>query len=273
MASSPCKCVGGIRVLYWLYDIPTVLLIALFAVVFVGFTWLGDVLLRPVLRRLLHKQQRLNEMVGVSIACHCGFFGILLGLLAVATYQNFSDVDRVVTREAGLLRAFYRSIQSYPEPTRSQTLPLIKDYVRYVIEEAWPEQRKGRAAAGGVPRMNAVQNKLFAFEPQTKGQEILHDRTVEQFNQMADVRRQRIQAADTGIAPAMWYVVAIGVLITIVLFWLLEMEPATQFILGGLLAFFLSTVISVLVAMDHPFRGEMSIGPDAYQAIYDRMND
>ena len=140
-----------------------------------------------------------------------------------------------MTREAGLLRAFYRSIQSYPEPTRSQTLPLIKDYVRYVIEEAWPEQRKGRAAPGGVPRMNAVQNKLFAFEPQTKGQEILHDRTVEQFNQMADVRRQRIQAADTGIAPAMWYVVAIGVLITIVLFWLLEMEPATQFILGGLL--------------------------------------
>ena len=65
---------------YWLYDIPTVALVALFAVVFVGFTWLGDVLLRPVLRRLLHKQQRLNEMVGVSIACHCGFFGILLGL-------------------------------------------------------------------------------------------------------------------------------------------------------------------------------------------------
>jgi hypothetical protein len=260
-------------VLYWLYDIPTGALVALFAVVFVGYTWAGDILLRPVLRRLLHNQTRLNEMVGVSIACHCGFFGILLGLLAVATYQNLSDVDRTVTREAGLLRAFYRSIQSYPEPTRSQTLPLVKEYVRYVIQDAWPEQRRGRVSAGGVPRMNAVQNKLFAFEPQTKGQEILHNHTVEQFNQMADVRRQRIQAADTGIAPAMWYVVAIGVLITIALFWLFEMENATQFILGGMLAFFLSTVISVLVAMDHPFRGEMSIGPDAYQAIYERMND
>jgi Protein of unknown function (DUF4239) len=249
-------------VLYWLYDIPTVALVALFAVVFVGYTWAGDMLLRPVLRRLLHNQTRLNEMVGVSIASHCGFFGILLGLLAVATYQNLSDVDRVVTRD-----------QSYPEPTRSETLPLIKEYVRYVIQDAWPEQRRGRVSAGGVPRMNAVQNKLFAFEPQTKGQEILHNHTVEQFNQMADVRRQRIQAADTGIAPAMWYVVGIGVLITIALFWLFEMENATQFILGGLLAFFLSTVISVLVAMDHPFRGDMSIGPDAYQAIYERMND
>ena len=271
--ASLCLWVRGNGVLYWLYNIPTVALVALFAVMFVGYTWLGDLLLRPILRRLLHKQTRLNEMVGVSLASHCGFFGILLGLLAVATYQNFSDVDRIVTREAGLLRAFYRSIQSYPEPTRSETLPLIKEYVRFVIEEAWPEQRQGRAAPGGVPRMNAVQNKLFTFEPQSKGQEILHDRTIEQFNQMADVRRQRIQAADTGIAPAMWYVVAIGVLITIALFWLLEMEPATQFILGGLLAFFLSTVISVLVATDHPFRGEMSIGPDAYQAIYERMND
>jgi hypothetical protein len=258
-------------VLYWLYDIPTMALVVMFAVVFVGYTWAGDILLRPVLRRLLRNQTRLNEMVGVSIASHCGFFGICSGF-GRRPYQNLSDVDRVVTREV-IICAFYRSIQSYPEPTRSETLPLIKEYVRYVIQDAWPEQRRGRVSAGGVPRMNAVQNKLFVFEPQTKGQEILHNHTVEQFNQMADVRRQRIQAADTGIAPAMWYVVAIGVLITIALFWLFEMENATQFILGGLLAFFLSTVISVLVAMDHPFRGDMSIGPDAYQAIYERMND
>jgi hypothetical protein len=255
-------------VLYWLYDIPTGALVALFAVVFVGYTWAGDILLRPVLRRLLHNQTRLNEMVGVSIACHCGFFGILLGLLAVATYQNLSDVDRTVTREAGLLRAFYRSIQSYPEPTRSRTLPLVKEYVRYVIQDAWPEQRRGRVSR--CPRMNAVQNAVAFGADQ--GPEILHNQSSSSSTR-CPTRRQRIQAADTGIAPAMWYVVAIGALITIALFWLLEMEAATQFILGGLLAFFLSTVISVLVAMDHPFRGEMSIGPDAYQAIYERMND
>ena len=48
-------------------------------------TWYSDWApgwLRPVLRRLLHNQTRLNEMVGVSIASHCGFFGILLGLAA-----------------------------------------------------------------------------------------------------------------------------------------------------------------------------------------------
>jgi hypothetical protein len=258
---------------FWLYDIPTWALVILFSAAFVSFTLTGDMMLRPKLHKLLHKERRLNEVVGFVLQCHCVFYGLLLGLLAVATYQTLSDVDRIVTKEAGLMRGFYRSIQSYPEPMRSETLPLIKEYVRYVIQDAWPAMQAGKPAEGGVPRMNAVQAKLFAFEPQTKGQEILHDHTVDQFNQMSDVRRQRIQAAEQGIAPVMWYVVFVGALITIFLFWIFEMERATQLILGGLLSFFLSTVICVIVAMDHPFRGGVSIGPDAFQAIYVRMND
>lgn len=188
----------------WLYDLPTSAMVTLFSVIFVGFTWLGAIFIRPFLRLLLRSQPGINDIVGYVLSSHCVFFGLLLGLLAVGTYQNMSDIDKVIVREAGMLRAFYRSMQSYPEPLRSETLPLIKEYVRYVIEDSWPLQRRGITDGGGVPRMNAVQNKLFSFEPNTKAQEILHDKTVEQFNQMAEVRRQRIQSASTGISPIMW---------------------------------------------------------------------
>jgi hypothetical protein len=257
----------------WLYDLPTSAMVTLFSVIFVGFTWLGAIFIRPFLRLLLRSQPGINDIVGYVLSSHCVFFGLLLGLLAVGTYQNMSDIEKVIVREAGFLRAFYRSMQSYPEPLRSETLPLIKEYVRYVIEDSWPLQRRGIIDGGGVPRMNAVQNKLFSFEPKTKAQEILHDKTVEQFNQMAEVRRQRIQSASSGISPIMWYVVGIGSLITVVMVWLFETRLAAQFILGGALAFFLGTVVSLIVAMDRPFNGDVSIGPDAYRAIYERMTD
>jgi Protein of unknown function (DUF4239) len=257
----------------WLYDLPTSAMVTLFSVIFVGFTWIGAIFVRPFLRLLLRAQPGLNDIVGYVLSSHCVFFGLLLGLLAVGTYQNMSDIEKVIVREAGLLRAFYRSMQNYPEPLRSETLPLIKEYVRYVIEESWPLQQRGIVGEGGVPRMNAVQERLFSFEPTTKGQEILHDKTVEQFNQMAEVRRQRIQSANTGISPIMWYVVGIGSLITIVMVWLFDCRLSTQFILGGALAFFLGTVVSLIVAMDRPFNGDVSIGPDAYRAIYVRMKD
>jgi hypothetical protein len=38
---------GGQKMLYWLYDIPTLLAVRLFAALFVGVCWIGIILLSP----------------------------------------------------------------------------------------------------------------------------------------------------------------------------------------------------------------------------------
>jgi hypothetical protein len=38
---------------------------------------------------------------------------------------------------------------------------------------------------------------------------------------------------------------------------------------GGIAAFFLGVVIFLIIAMDRPMRGEMSVPPTAYQLVYD----
>lgn len=255
----------------WLYDMPTMGLASLFAAVFVGFTWLGVLFIRPFVRLLLRRQAGLNDLVGVILSGHCAFFGLLLGLLAVAAFQNLADVEKTVNREAGFLRAIYRSVTDYPEPARSQTLPLIREYTRYVIQEAWPQQRRGIVSSDGVARMNAVQAKLFGFEPATKAQEMVHAQTLAQFAEMAQVRRARVQSVDTGVPSMMWYVVIVGALVTILLVWMLDMKLIPHLLLSGVLVFFLSTVICLIFVMDKPFRGEISIGPNAYEAVYKRM--
>jgi hypothetical protein len=257
--------------MYWVYDLPAASLALLLAVVFVGVTWLGIVFVRPFLRLLLRPQVGLNDLVGYILSSHCAFFGLLLGLLAVAAYQNLIDVDRTVSREAGLLRSIYRSVTDYPEPVRAEVLPLIREYTRFVIEDAWPLQRRGIISGDGVARMNAIQSKLFAFEPKTKAQEIVHGQTIAQFFQMAEVRRMRVQAVDAGVPYILWYVVSFGLLITVALVWMLDMRLVPHLLLGGLLAFFLSTVICLIVVMDKPLRGEVGISADAYKSVLDRM--
>lgn len=257
--------------MYWVYDVSAASLALVFAAAFVGFTWLGIVFVKPFLRLLLRRQAGVNDLVGFVLGGHCAFFGLLLGLLAVAAYQNLSDVDKTVSREAGFLRSIYRSLTDYPEPVRSQALPLIREYTRYVVEDAWPLQQRGIVDGKGVSRMNDLQAKLFAFEPKTKAQEIIHSLTMSQFFEMAEVRRARIQSVDAGVPSMMWYVVAVGALITIVLVWMLDMRLVPHLLLGGLLMLFLSTVICLIVIMDKPLRGEISISADAYKAVLNRM--
>jgi hypothetical protein len=95
---------------YWIYDIPTLLAVGLFAAVFVGVCWLGTILSRPFVKPWFHEQSRLTEILGDYLQYFGVIYGLLLGLLAVATYQNHTDVDKAVASEASSLAALYRDI-------------------------------------------------------------------------------------------------------------------------------------------------------------------
>ena len=66
----------------------------------------------------------------------------------------------------------------------------------------------------------------------------------------------------------MWYVVWIGVAINMVLIWLLDVRILPHLVLGAISTLFLATLIALIAAMDHPFIGEVSISPKAYEVVY-----
>src|ERR1700757_1203555 len=101
------------------------------------------------------------------------FYGLALALIAVHVFETYADVSKIISQEATSLAVLYRDVSAYPEPIRSQLRKEVRDYVDYVIHEAWPLQRRGQVPSG-VERMNRVQDTLIPFEPATEGQKVLH---------------------------------------------------------------------------------------------------
>ena len=129
--------------LWWLYEIPILAVVGLFALLFVGLCWIGIIFISPIIAPWFQDKQQLNEVLGDYLQYFGVIYGLLLGLLAVATYQNHTDVEKAVASEASSIAALYRDISAYPEPDRSELKALIKEYTRSTIEDAWPLQRKG----------------------------------------------------------------------------------------------------------------------------------
>ena len=256
---------------YWIYDIPAFWVIVLFEVVFVVVCWLGTLMLRPSARSWLREEPRLNDMLAAFLQYFGVIYGLLLGLLAVATYQNRLDVEKSNANEASSLSALYRNVTAYPEPSRTELQNLLKEHTRYLIEKAWPQQRKGIVPVEDVDRVAVLQARLAVFEPQTKAQELLHENTLRQFNTFYERRRERIYTLTSGIPAILWYTVAVGAIINVILMWLFDLRPHAHWMLGGLIAFYLGTVISVIALMDHPYRGELGLSPDAFQIIYHQV--
>jgi putative flippase GtrA len=107
--------------IYWVYDLPIWLFGALAIAVAVAIALAGFYATRKWVRRVHREQHSHNDIVGFYLGAICLFYGITLGLLAVGTWQAYSDLDTKVGEEASALAALYRNVSSFPDPNRANT--------------------------------------------------------------------------------------------------------------------------------------------------------
>lgn len=253
---------------YWIYDHPSSQIGALFGFVFVVATWLATAVFRRFFHSWFHSERRANEMVGFALSSFSVFYGILVGLLAVAAYQNFGNVADVVTKEASSLSALYRDLGGYPQPMRGRLRDGLRDYTRFEIARDWPQLERGIVPSEGTHRLQEFMDDLLPYKPADRSEEIIHAEALHQLNEMLNLRQSRLNSATVGIPAVLWWVVGIGALICVLLIAMLDMEVHVHLILGGALSLFLGLVIFLIAAMDNPLRGEVSVKPEALENVY-----
>jgi hypothetical protein len=265
-------CAAGEKfVFYWIYDHSSLVVGIAFAFVFALAMCLAILLVRPRLRVWFHRGKLSNEMVGFVFSSFFVLYGLLLGLLSVAAYQNYSDVDALVTAESSSLAALYRDMRGYPKAMRNGLHAELSDYTQYVIRKSWPCQQQGIITNEEAHRLTQLMDHMMSFRPEDRAQEIIHAEALRQVNLLAEIQSSRANSVATGIPGEMWWVVVLGALISIFMLALFDMEIHVHLILSSALAAFLGVVIFVIAMMDNPFRGELSIGPDAFQEVYDSL--
>jgi hypothetical protein len=257
----------------YLSNLPTGLMATLVCLFFVVATWLGAIFIRPFFRLLVRTQPDLNSLLGNFVSMYGMFYGILMGLLAVAAYQNMVDVERSIEAEGQTLLSLYRSVSVYPEGAREPLQDTLREYTEFVIDIEWPLMRKGEMNTGGMPLINRLQQQLTDFEPATPGQVILHSETISQFYQFLEHRAVRLYSAMSGLPGTMWYVVLLGAFVSIFLTWMLNMTLVAHLFLGGILSFYIGTMVSLIMVLDRPLRGDYGISPEVFQLLLRFMNN
>jgi hypothetical protein len=82
----------------------------------------------------------------------------------------------------------------------------------------------------------------------------------------------RLHATTSGMPGMIWFVVFAGAAATLMMTWLLVCERrGAELLIVALLAVLVGLVIFLTAAMDNPFRGEFSVGPDAFISVRDQL--
>ena len=237
---------------------------------------IGLVLVRRHLIPRLHYDDGANDAVSGTVQAIGVFYGITVGLIAVGVWNTYSNAAELVSREATSIGALYRDVNGYPSPLREELRKDLREYTLFVIEQAWPAQKRGEGQRINTATLllDEFQHKLYSFQPADTSQTALHSETLKAFNSLVEYRNLRIDAVGGGLSQVMWAVIWVGAAISIGIAYFFNIpDIKLHAILVALMGGFLAMVLFMIIINDKPFYGVASVSSTPYQLILERVID
>lgn len=246
-----------------LVNIPAWLLCFIMIVLYVGISIAGLLIIRKLYPH--YKCKLHNDIAGFIFATLGVIYAVLLAFIVVITWQDFDKAENITISEANCIAALYRDATPFPAEFRAELKSELTNYVKDIINEEWQMMAKGQRSAGAQKMQEELWILYSSFQPKNETQKIFFTESVKKLNLAAEMRRQRIIYASSGINPLLYFVLIAGSFITIAFTMLFGTENVIpHLIMVSLLAAMIAITLFTVIAMDYPFTGNISITPDVF---------
>lgn len=240
----------------------------------VGISLLGQWVFHryvPLSTRLAH-----NQVIG-SISATCALiYVVLLAFIASTVWISYDRAEEAVSREAAMVVDLFQDASILTKPLEPEAMVDLRDYARSVVNDEWPRMAEGQPTKSeDLQRIQGFYRKLIDVRDATPVQVAVIQEMISRVNQLYDIRRERLRIASQGsLKPAVWMVVLLGGMITIVFCWFLGFEKNWIHVLSTIMvAITLGLVLSLIVVFNRPFRGRMQISPAPFEDALKHMDE
>lgn len=258
--------------LYWIYDIPSIELALGMKAVFLLISLTALVATRGIITKHFHRSFEADQAVSAIFGAVGMLYGLLLGLVAFAAWQNYDKLNDLVDEEASSIIHLYRCVNVLRDPSQKAIQEGIKTYTKDIIEVAWPAHKHGKSSPTSVNLITDLHHLMAAYEFKAKNQPASYAEAVTAFSDMVKARRMRVNGIDIAIPKALWYVIISGALLTIPITFFFHIPSLkTHLLMTGFYVLFLAGMITLIAVLDNPMRGEITVSAEPYKKALDAM--
>ncbi|MFD7321775.1 DUF4239 domain-containing protein [Streptomyces sp. NPDC059875] len=225
----------------------------------------GSVLVRRRYPKLADGEH--NDMVGVVLGMFGAIYGIILAFVIVTLWTQMENTQNVVAAEATGVALVVRDARAFPPAEQARVNAAADGYVHAVVEVQWPLMREGAAdySVTGA-KLEALYDALQSYEPVTESQKVFYAQAAAKLDDVAGERRARLTMAGQQLPPLLQVLAVGGALVIIPLTFLYGMRSRRmQLLFVGAVAALIGFSLLLVVVLDRPFAGELSVSPAPYQ--------
>jgi hypothetical protein len=209
-----------------------------------------------------------NDLAGFILAVIGVVYAVLLAFVAIGVWERFEQAESRTYEEAGSLALVYRDVGDFPGG--AQVRESLRDYVKLVVDREWPAMEDGGQSDAANALLEQIDGRIRSLPVRTLSQEDLHQQLLTAMNQALADRDTRLSEDATGINRLLWFVLVVGAIVTVGFTYLFGFrQEAMRYVMTGSLGVLIGLVLFLTVSLDYPFRGAITVPPDAFERALD----
>jgi hypothetical protein len=224
--------------------------------------------------KLVNWQAREHDtsMTGLSYALCGGIYAVVLAFVAVGTYEAMDKSTGIASDEANSLGGLAFDSAGLPPELAVKLRSDIDKYIDIVTKKEWPSQQAYRMEEKnyeeGWEQVKKIGLDLSTFEPANDSQETVKVEMLHVSNDLFSARRARLLAANAHLPDAVWQMLVFGlVLVAVYVFLFGPHSFKIHMAVTAMTMMSIGLVFTLIIALDYPFRGELSVDDDAYLGV------
>jgi hypothetical protein len=213
-----------------------------------------------------------HEVAGFFIGVLGVIYAVLLAFVVIVVWEDFRDANSVVTQEANQLGDIVYLSRGLQAPVWRQVRAAAIHYAQVVYDDEWQAMRRDEASQQAQAAMAKLWQLFLEMEVPTARESVLYTEILHRLGELSDSRRERLHASQESIPTVIWVVLWTGGLITIVFTYFFGVRSIrSQALMTAALTGEIALTLFLITMLDHPFRGDVAVGPGAFQEIVERM--
>ncbi len=224
-----------------------------------------------IFQRLVNVEtrQKDTDTVGLTFAIVAVVYAVLIAFIVVDVFETSAKGEQIATAEANKLSNLMLDSSGLPPQMAEGVRADLDQYIDIVVKSEWPSQRAGKLSDAvfepGWTVLAHLSTRLAVFEPTTMGQNVNKGEMLHTMNDLIKARRSRILAAGEHLPLVVWQILLLAGAVAVGYTYLFGAHSfGIHVAITGLISATIALVFVLIIALDYPFRGEVSVGDDAF---------
>jgi hypothetical protein len=207
-----------------------------------------------------------NEFASVMNGVLAAVYGVFLAFAIVALYEEFHEAEEGVRTEAAALARAVVNADGLPQAQADGMRRAVADYRDAVVTTEWDAMRDGDSADRAWREMEGMYAVLKGFDPRGEREGAFYGASVDAVNELVDARRSRLHAAEASLPSSIMALLFGGGVLTLGFTLVFGVpSPRMHTAMAVALALLLGGALTVALALDHPFSGDIAVSTEPYR--------